>query len=50
VLFNPAGVESTRPAMYALLKQTVGLRKGDGGWKVISFDNKFEKMDSMTGR
>ncbi|SRR5260221_6906849 len=50
VLFNPVGVESTRPAMYALMKQTAGLRKGDGGWKVTSFDNKFEKMDSMSGR
>lgn len=50
VLFNPVGVESTRPAMYALMKQTAGLKKGDGGWKITSFDNKFEKMDSMSGR
>lgn len=51
VLFNPAGVESAvRPAMYATLKQTASLRNGSGGWKVTAFDNKFEKMDSMTSR
>jgi hypothetical protein len=51
VLFNPAGVESAvRPAMYATMNQTVTLRKTAGGWKVAAFENKFGKMDSLTGR
>jgi hypothetical protein len=51
VLFNPPGVESaTRPAMYAKMNQVVALHKTDGGWKVTSFENKFDKMDSLTGR
>ena len=51
VLFNPPGVESaTRPAMYAKMNQVVALHKTDGGWKITSFENKFEKMDSLTGR
>lgn len=51
VLFNPAGVESAlRPAMYATLDQVVTLRKGGDGWKITSFENKFLKMDSMTGK
>jgi hypothetical protein len=51
VLFNPPGVESaTRPAMYARMNQVVALHKTDGGWKVTSFENKFDKMDSLTGR
>jgi hypothetical protein len=50
VLFNPVGVESTRPAMFATLRQDVKLRKGSSGWKVVVFENKFEKMDSLSGR
>jgi hypothetical protein len=51
VLFNPPGVESAvRPAMYAKLNQVVGMRKSGDGWKVTSFDNKFEKMDSLSSR
>jgi len=51
VLFNPPGVESAvRPAMYATLNQTVTLRKTPDGWKVTSFENKFDKMDSLTAR
>jgi hypothetical protein len=50
VLFNPVGVESVRPAMYAKLNQVVQLRKGGEGWKVVAFENKFVTMDSMTGR
>ena len=51
VLFNPPGVESaTRPAMYARMNQVVVLHKADGGWKITSFENKFEKMDSLTNR
>jgi hypothetical protein len=51
VLFNPPGVESaTRPAMYARMNQVVALHKTDDGWKVTSFENKFAKMDSLTGR
>lgn len=46
VLFNPPGVESARPAMFATLKQVVTLRNG----KVIAFDNTFEKMDTVSGR
>ena len=51
VQFNPAGVESAlRPAMYATLNQVVKLRKGSDGWRVTSFENVFEKMDSLTTR
>jgi hypothetical protein len=50
VLFNPVGVESTRPAMFATLRQDVKLRKGASGWKVVVFENRFEKMDSLSGR
>jgi hypothetical protein len=51
VLFNPAGVESAvRPAMFATLKQVVTLRKAAGGWLVTGFVNRFEKMDSVSGK
>ena len=51
VLFNPVGVESAvRPAMFATMKQIVQMKKGDGGWKITSFDNTFENMDSTSGR
>ena len=51
VLFNPAGVESAlRPAMYAKLRQTVQLKKRDGDWKITSFENAFQEMDSLTSR
>jgi hypothetical protein len=51
VLFNPPGVESAvRPAMYARLNQTVSLRKSGGAWKVVAFDNKFERMDALAPR
>jgi len=50
VRFNPAGVESaSRPAMYATLKQVVTLHKRSG-WKITSFENTFQKMDSFSGR
>jgi len=49
VRFNPAGVESAiRPAMFATLKQVIKLRNGSGGWKVVSFENNFMKMDSTS--
>ena len=32
------------------MNQTVRLRKSAGGWKVMSFENVFDKMDSLTGR
>ena len=48
VFFNPPGVESTRPAMYAKLNQTVSLRKTSSGWKVTAFENKFASMDSVS--
>ena len=51
VLFNPPGVESVmRPAMMALMKQTVALRKKDGAWKVVSFENTFGNMETMSAR
>ena len=51
VLFNPPGVESAvKPAMYATLNQTVTLRKTSDGWKITSFENKFDRMDSLTAR
>lgn len=51
VLFNPPGVESAlRPAMFAKMNQTVTLRKGSGGWKVVAFENKLDKMDSLSAR
>ena len=50
VLFNPPGVESAvRPAMYAKMNQTVTLRNMSG-WKITSFENKFESMDSLGSR
>jgi hypothetical protein len=49
VLFNPPGVESAmRPAMYAKMRQIVQLKKRDGEWKITSFENKFQEMDSLT--
>ena len=50
VLFNPVGVESVRPAMYLRMNQTVRMRNVEGVWKVVSFENAFDKMDSLTGR
>ena len=50
VLFNPVGVESVRPAMYLRMKQTVRMQNVEGAWKVVSFENAFDKMDSMTAR
>lgn len=51
VLFNPPGVESVmRPAMMALMKQTVALRQKNGAWKVVSFENSFGGMETMTSR
>ena len=51
VLFNPVGVESAvRPAMYATLAQTITLRKSGGAWKIVAFDNNFEKMDQFSVR
>ena len=51
VLFNPGGVESAvRPAMYAKMKQTADLRKIDGTWKIVTFANKFDSMDSTSSR
>lgn len=50
VLFNPVGVESTRPAMYLRMNQTVRMQKVEGVWKVVSFENAFDKMDSLTAR
>jgi len=48
VLFNPAGVESIRPAMFATMKQVVTLKQRDGAWRVTAFTNSFEKMDSLS--
>jgi hypothetical protein len=51
VLFNPPGVESAlRPAMYAKLRQVVQLKKRDGDWKITSFENKFQEMDSLSSQ
>lgn len=51
VLFNPVGVESAvRPAMYATLNQTITLRKSAGEWRVVAFDNHFEKLDETAKR
>ncbi|HEX7190250.1 MAG TPA: hypothetical protein VF381_01655 [Thermoanaerobaculia bacterium] len=51
VLFNPVGVESAiRPAMYATLSQSVTLRKTSGEWRVVAFENKFDRMDQMSVR
>jgi len=49
-LFNPVGVESTRPSMYLRMNQVVRLRKVDGEWKVVSFENVFDKMDTLGAR
>lgn len=48
--FNPVGVESARPAMYLRMNQTVGMKNVEGAWKVVSFENAFDKMDSLTAR
>jgi len=51
VLFNPPGVESAmRPAMYATMRQTTTLRKSGGEWKVTTFENRCERVDSVTTR
>lgn len=50
VLFTPVGVESTRPAMKATLKQIAKLHKTGGEWKITAFDNKFESMDTLSSR
>lgn len=51
VLFNPPGVESAlRPAMYAKLRQVVQLKKRDGEWKITSFANKFQELDSLSAK
>jgi len=48
---HPAGVESAvRPAMSATLHQVATLRKVAGEWKITAFENKFEKMESLTTR
>jgi hypothetical protein len=51
VLFNPPGVESAaRPAMYARMNQTVRLRNVGGDWKIVSFENAFGSMDTLSSR
>jgi hypothetical protein len=50
VLFNPAGVESAMPAMYAKLRQVVTLKKSAGAWRVTAFTNDFESMDTVRRR
>jgi hypothetical protein len=51
VLFNPPGVESVlRPAMYATMKQVIALRKVEHEWKVVSFENSFGSMDTLSSR
>lgn len=51
ILFNPPGVESAlRPAMYAKMKQVVTMHKNGGAWKITSFENKFDSMDSASRR
>jgi hypothetical protein len=51
VLFNPVGVESAvRPAMFADMKQVTILKKTGADWKVTSFENEFQRMDSLTSR
>ena len=51
VLFNPAGVESAmRAAMYARMNQVVSVRKVAGQWKVVSFENVFGSMDTLSTR
>jgi len=47
VLFNPVGVESTRPAMKATLDQVVTMRRRDGEWKVAAFENNATSLDSL---
>ncbi|HJW95871.1 MAG TPA: hypothetical protein VJ901_19845 [Thermoanaerobaculia bacterium] len=47
VLFNPNGIESAVPAMKAVMKQVVTLRKSEGAWKVTAFENAFESMGSF---
>jgi hypothetical protein len=50
VLFNPVGVESTRPAMKATLKQVATLHNSGGQWKITAFENTFESMDTLSSR
>src|ERR1051325_7860466 len=51
VFFNPAGVESAvRPEMSATLHQSATLKKVGGDWKITAFENKFERMDTLTSR
>ena len=51
LLFNPPGVESaTRPAMAARMNQTVTLREGDDGWKVVAFENRLVSMTALASR
>jgi hypothetical protein len=51
VLFNPPGVESAlRASMFARMNQTVAMRKFAGNWKVISFENSFGSMDTLSAR
>jgi hypothetical protein len=46
VRFNPPGVESARPAMFATLGQVVTLRKSAGEWRVTAFENVFQGLDT----
>jgi hypothetical protein len=47
----PQGVESAvRLAMVATMKQVATLRNSAHGWKVVAFENSFEKMDALTVR
>jgi hypothetical protein len=50
VLFTPPGVESGLPAMFAVLKQVTRLRNSGGSWKIVSFENTFDHMDSVRRR
>jgi hypothetical protein len=50
VLFNPVGIESAHPAMKAVMKQVVTMRKNGDAWKVTAFENAFESMDSFNSR
>ena len=45
IYFNPPGVESAvRAAMYATVIHHVIMKKGSGGWKVVSFSPKVSKV------
>lgn len=51
VLFNPPGVESAmRASMFARMNQTVSMRKISGDWKIVSFENSFGSMDTLSAR